>query len=95
VWSVVTLDDLADGDVQRHEVDGLIDLVRLARGTQVALLLKESKPNLYKGSLRSRGAVDVAKIAGNFGGGGHHNASGFTASGSPEEIVAQIRSLLS
>lgn len=95
VWSVVTLDDLADGDVQRHEVDGLIDLVRLARGTQVALLLKESKPNLYKGSLRSRGAVDVATIAGNFGGGGHHNASGFTASGSPEEIVAQIRSLLS
>lgn len=95
VWSVVTLDDLEAGDVKRHEIDGLIDLVRLARGTQVALLLKESKPNLYKGSLRSRGVVDVAKIAAHFGGGGHHNASGFTTTGTPDDIVAEVRSLLS
>lgn len=94
VWSVVTLKDLEDGGVHRHEVDGLIDLVRLARGTQIALLLKQAKPDVYRGSLRSRGAVDVARIASHFGGGGHHNASGFTATGTPESIVAEIRSLL-
>jgi phosphoesterase RecJ-like protein len=90
VWSVVTLEDLEQGGVQRHEVDGLIDLVRLARGTQVSLLLKESKPGVYKGSLRSRGEVNVAAIASHFAGGGHHNAAGFTASGTPDTIVAEI-----
>lgn len=94
VWSVVTLEDLETGGVQRHEVDGLIDLVRLARGTQVSLLLKESKPGVYKGSLRSRGEINVAEIASHFAGGGHHNAAGFTASGTPESIVAEIRDRL-
>jgi len=95
VWSLVTVEDLANADVQRHEVDGLIDLVRLARGSQIALLIKEAKPGVYKGSLRSRGVVDVAAIASTFGGGGHHNASGFTTSSTPAEIVESITAQLS
>ena len=94
VWSILTMADLDEANVGYHEVDGLIDLVRLARGTQVACLLKESKPGVIKGSLRSRGLVDVSAIAGTFGGGGHHNASGFTSTDSPAEIVEQIVSQL-
>lgn len=33
---------------------------------------------IYYNSLRSDGSIDVSKIAEKFGGGGHHNASGFT-----------------
>jgi phosphoesterase RecJ-like protein len=33
--------------------------------------------NRYHVSLRSEGNVDVAKIASNFGGGGHASAAGF------------------
>lgn len=95
VWSVMTLEDLEVGGVAYHEVDPLIDLVRLARGSQVACLIKESKSGVYKGSLRSRGVVDVSAIAGTFGGGGHHNASGFTTSLNPPEIVDKIVALLS
>ena len=47
------------------------------------------------GSLRSRGAVDVAAVAGAFGGGGHRNAAGFTTKGTVEETVARITELLS
>ncbi len=94
VWSMMTMADLDDADVAYHEVDGLIDLVRMARGTQVACLLKESKPGVIKGSLRSRGLIDVSAIAGTFGGGGHHNASGFTSTDSPEDIIEQIVSQL-
>jgi phosphoesterase RecJ-like protein len=60
----------------------------------VACLLKEAKPGVIKGSLRSRGLIDVSAIAGTFGGGGHHNASGFTSTDSPEDIVEQIVSHL-
>ncbi|MCZ7533380.1 MAG: bifunctional oligoribonuclease/PAP phosphatase NrnA [Acidimicrobiia bacterium] len=95
VWSLMTMADLEAGGVQYHEVDGLIDLVRMARGTEVACLLKESKPGVYKGSLRSRGTVDVSAIARSFGGGGHHNASGFTSTSDPESIIHQIVAQLS
>jgi len=95
VWSLMTMADLEAGGVKYYEVDGLIDLVRMARGTEVACLLKESKPGVYKGSLRSRGTVDVSAIAGSFDGGGHHNASGFTSTSNPEAIIQQIVSLLS
>jgi len=94
VWSLMTIADLEAGGVGPHEVDGLIDLVRMARGTEVACLLKETKSGVHKGSLRSRGTIDVSAIAGTFGGGGHHNASGFTSNADPETIIQQIVSQL-
>jgi len=95
VWSVLTPQDLETAGIKSHETDGLIDLVRMARGTEVACLLKVKKPGLVKGSLRSRGKVDVAALASNFGGGGHHNAAGFTSSEEPETIIAKISAQLS
>ena len=47
----------------------------------MALLLRQLDPATTKGSLRSRGRVDVAAVASALGGGGHHNAAGFTAAG--------------
>jgi phosphoesterase RecJ-like protein len=59
-----------------------------------ALLLKQHGDNLYKGSLRSRGTIDVGRIAAGLGGGGHHNAAGFTFAGSPEDAVTAVQRLL-
>ncbi len=95
VWSHMTLEDLEATGLAYHEADGLIDLVRLARGTQVACLIKEAKPGVWKGSLRSRGKVDVAAIAALFNGGGHHNASGFTATEPPSVVIERILANLS
>lgn len=90
VWSLMSLDDLDAGGIGHHQTDALIDLVRMATGTQVACLLKERSPGVYKGSLRSRGEIDVAAIARSFGGGGHHNAAGFTSSEPPEAIIELV-----
>lgn len=95
VWSIMEPDDLKAADIAYHETDGLIDLVRMARGTEVACLLKRKKAGVIKGSLRSRGSVDVAAIARSFDGGGHHNAAGFTSSGDPSDIIEQIVAHLS
>jgi len=94
VWATVTRDDLAAAGVGWEATDPLIDLVRLAEESGVALLLKEVQPGTIKGSLRSRGEVDVAAVAAAFGGGGHHNAAGFTAEQTPEEIVTKVTELL-
>jgi bifunctional oligoribonuclease and PAP phosphatase NrnA len=94
VWSTMTQSDLDDAGVDNHEIDGLIDLVRMARGTEVACLLKVKGDGVVKGSLRSRGVVDVARIARVFNGGGHHNAAGFTTTKDPGSIISEITALL-
>jgi phosphoesterase RecJ-like protein len=95
VWSIMEPEDLDAAGIEYHETDGLIDLVRMARGTDVACLLKRKQEGVIKGSLRSRGRVDVAAIARSFDGGGHHNAAGFTSADGPDEIIEQIVAHLS
>ena len=41
--------------------------------------------------MRSEGAIDVSEIAVRFGGGGHAFASGFTADGPVDRVLADIR----
>lgn len=50
---------------------------RAISGVEVSALFRDVEPNLVKVSLRSKDYVDVAKIAGKFGGGGHARAAGF------------------
>jgi len=56
----------------------------------VALLFREITPQKHRVSLRSRGFVDVARIAGQFQGGGHPAASGCTVEGSLSEVKNQV-----
>lgn len=93
VWSVMTDADLEATGLEYADSDPLIDDVRVAREADVALLLKEVTRG-FKGSLRSRGATDVGAIAVELGGGGHHNAAGFTHSGPPDEIVTAVKALV-
>jgi len=92
VWSVLTLEDLEEAGIAPEDTDPLIDAIRTAEESDVALLVKEMGAGKVKGSLRSRGRVDVGAIAVDLGGGGHHNASGFTFKGSAEEAVQAVLS---
>ena len=58
--------------------EGLINIPRSIAGVETVALLKELKDGGVKVSLRSRGEVDVQRIAHRHGGGGHKNAAGFT-----------------
>lgn len=50
---------------------------RMIGAVKMAVLLRELDNGGWKASLRSRGGVNVARIAEKFGGGGHNNAAGF------------------
>ncbi len=93
VSSVLYQADLDAAGIGYEDADGLIDALRVARESDVACLLRELDGRT-KGSLRSRGEIDVATLAAEFGGGGHHNASGFTYDGRPEAALERIRELL-
>lgn len=93
IWSWLDETDLDRAGVGYAEVDGLIDDLRIAREAGVAALLKQVAGG-WKVSLRSRGAVDVGAIAERHGGGGHHNAAGFTMAGRRDAVVEAIRAAL-
>jgi phosphoesterase RecJ-like protein len=94
IWSIMTLEDLEACGLRHEDSDPLIDDLRIAAEADVALLLKQVSDG-FKGSLRSRGRVDVGAIAGSLAGGGHHNAAGFTHQGPPRVIVELVRAALS
>jgi phosphoesterase RecJ-like protein len=94
VWSVLEEADLERAGIGYEAADGLIDLIRIAEEAGVACLLRELDGGRTKGSLRSRGAVDVGAIAASLGGGGHRNAAGFTVDATPEEAIERVRQAL-
>jgi phosphoesterase RecJ-like protein len=94
VWSRVRPEDLRTAGIGPADLELLIDLVRLPREAEVAVLAKEHEDGTVKMSLRSRGGVDVGAIASALGGGGHHNASGFTWKGTTEDALGRIREII-
>jgi len=79
VWSAVSKEDLEEAGAQSEETEGIIDdLLSNAPGAELIALLKYNEEGYVSVSMRSTtNAVDVGKLATDFGGGGHVRASGF------------------
>ena len=76
---------------QRDDSEGLIDHVRAIQGVVVACVFEEMEPELTRISLRSKSEqVDVNKIAGQFGGGGHSAAAGARIAGKPLAVQRRV-----
>jgi bifunctional oligoribonuclease and PAP phosphatase NrnA len=85
--SVITKKDFDDTGADYSEMTGAIDFVNSVPGARYSVVLTE-RDGKVKGSLRTlKEEVDVAKIAGEFGGGGHTKAAGFTLAGQLEKEV--------
>jgi phosphoesterase RecJ-like protein len=86
---------------QPEDVDGMINYARRIQDVKVAALIQEQKngkksPNglrRFNVSLRSDGSVDVAAMAGAFGGGGHASAAGFKIETTLAKLKADIKNL--
>jgi phosphoesterase RecJ-like protein len=84
----------ADDDM----VEGMVNYGRMLRGVQIAGLVWEwpviaadgTSRIEIKVSLRSRGEVDVSKIAVALGGGGHRAAAGAQVKGDADSVLARI-----
>ena len=94
VWAYVTQDDLRRHAQRPYVMDALIDPVRTVAEADVAVLVKQTGAGEWAVSLRSKGAVDVSRVAIELGGGGHRLAAGFTGRGTPGDVVVAVRGLL-
>ncbi|MEU8215273.1 bifunctional oligoribonuclease/PAP phosphatase NrnA [Micromonospora taraxaci] len=94
VWTFATLDDLARHDQRPYVLEALIDSVRCTAEADVGCVLKQTTSGEWAVSMRSKGAVDVSRVAVALGGGGHTFAAGFTGRGTVEQVVESIRDQL-
>jgi phosphoesterase RecJ-like protein len=77
------------------DTEDSINYLFTVAGTEVAVLFVEQPADEVKVSLRSRGAVDVRKVAEAFGGGGHTAAAGVMVAGSLDEVTERVLDALS
>ena len=91
IYSVVYQEDYEKFNTTPAETDSLIDVVRLAKESEIALLLKEQIDGSFKGSLRSRTEFNVQQLASFFNGGGHKAASGFSSDSTVDDIILNIK----
>jgi len=94
IWSYATLADLERHGQRSQVLEPLMDSVRCAAEADVACLVKQVRPAEWAVSLRSKGGVDVSRVATALGGGGHRSAAGFTGYGSVDDVVAALRERL-
>ena len=71
----ITRDDLEKNGATEADVDGFVNYCLSIKGVKMGILLYEMKDGI-KISFRSKGEIHVNKLAAEFGGGGHSNASG-------------------
>lgn len=72
------------------DTEGFIDYPRSLAGVEVVALIRQTGQDEYKVSLRSKGSIDVERIARSHGGGGHRNAAGFVLDGGLESVRAEV-----
>ena len=72
------------------DLDGIVSQMLLTIGVDCSIFAYETSTLEYKVSLRSNGAVDVAKVAAIFGGGGHQRAAGCSVNGTYHDVINNI-----
>ncbi|SDB09968.1 DHH family phosphoesterase [Eubacterium oxidoreducens] len=90
ISSVLTQEDFDKYQVLPKDLEGIVNQLQITKGVEVAIFLYQNAPDGFKASLRSNGKVDVAKICGLFGGGGHVRASGVSMTGDVKSILNKL-----
>ena len=93
-WLRQSLDMLDKTKAEECDGDGFVNLLLTVGDVQAAAFLKEKEQGVYRTSLRSKGDINVARIAERFGGGGHRNAAGCTLRGDWENAEATVLQML-
>ena len=69
---------------------GFVNIPLVAKEVEAVVYMREVEDEVYRVSLRSKGEINVARIAEKFGGGGHKNAAGCRVTGNWDNCEAEI-----
>jgi bifunctional oligoribonuclease and PAP phosphatase NrnA len=78
--------DYSDTGATSEDTEDIVNYALMVPSVEAAALLRETEDGRVRASLRGKGRADLMNVAVSFGGGGHKNASGFTAPGSLDAV---------
>ncbi len=92
---LIAIMSIRAADMERHgisegDTEGFIGYARSIEGVEIAAAFREVGQGLIRVGLRSKERADVARVAGEFGGGGHVRASGCSIQGTIEEARMKL-----
>ncbi len=93
-WIWVTQEQMERFGAREEDCEGLVNYVLSIGEVEVAAFFRELPDGRFRVSLRSKGKLDVARVAERFGGGGHECASGCSLEGPLSQVVPQVLELL-
>ncbi|MBN2653934.1 MAG: bifunctional oligoribonuclease/PAP phosphatase NrnA [Nitrospirae bacterium] len=73
------------------DAENFVSFPRVAKKLKAQVFLREVGERHYKASLRSKGDINVARVAEKFGGGGHKNAAGCVIKDDFEAAVDKLK----
>jgi phosphoesterase RecJ-like protein len=90
--------DLEETGANFEDTDNFINIPMKSREIEVSVFVKQNKDGQVRCSLRSKGKVNVSKLAQTMGGGGHLTAAGFISKlgidETREKILGKVSSVL-
>lgn len=94
-WIWATQEQMERTGAKEEDCEGLVNYALSIGDVQVAVFFRELPDGRFRVSLRSKGKLNVATIAEQFGGGGHACASGCSVDGplhaAVESVLGKIR----
>ena len=95
-WIWVTCEQMEHAEAREEDCEGLVNYALSIQEVEVAAFFRELPNGSFRVSLRSKGQLNVAEVAAQFGGGGHECASGCSLEGplaiAVARVVEQLRS---
>jgi phosphoesterase RecJ-like protein len=89
-WIWVTREQMQRFGAREEDCEGLVNYALSMADAQVAIFFRELPDQRYRVSIRSKGEVNVSRVAESFGGGGHICASGCSVDGPLAVAVARV-----
>jgi phosphoesterase RecJ-like protein len=83
-------DDLKALNLNEIDTEDITTLTRSIKDVEIVLFFKEMDRDTFRVSLRSKGRANAARVAEQFGGGGHVHAAGFTVYGPYDRLIKEI-----
>ena len=97
-WLSISNEDMVRACAADEDCEGIVNYALGIAGVEAAVFFRELPESRIRISLRSKGSINIAAIAEQFGGGGHEFAAGCTVEGplslAIERILSPIRSVL-
>lgn len=94
-WMRQTLEMRLSSGAVDGDNNGFVNIPLAAKEIVAVIYMREVGRNQYRVSLRSKGDINVARVAEKFGGGGHKNAAGCRVEGDwnekESEILAELK----